>query len=204
MRYEDAISRPGFAGLPLVGTRIRIGDPNGETLPPNEVGEIMVAGPHVMHSYWNRPEDTAAAISEGWLRTGDLGLQDEDGFLKLVDRRKDLLISGGLNVYPAEIEQALAATEGVLELAVIGVPDETWGEVPMVIFRTEDDVPAVRRRLAEGAASSLARFKQPKYAVSSDEPLPRTFSGKLAKPALRRRFPAPPADSLLLRPGDRR
>jgi fatty-acyl-CoA synthase len=204
MRYEDAISRPGFAGLPLVGTRIRIGGPGGETLPANEVGEIMVAGPHVMHSYWNRPQDTAAAIEDGWLRTGDLGLQDEDGFLKLVDRRKDLLISGGLNVYPAEIEQALAATEGVLELAVIGVPDETWGEVPMVIFRTEDDVSAVRRRLAEGAASHLARFKQPKYAVSSDEPLPRTFSGKLAKPALRQRFPAPPADSELLRPGDRR
>lgn len=204
MRYEDALTRPGFAGLPLVGTRIRIGDADGSTLPAGEVGEIMVAGPHVMHSYWNRPEDTAAAIEDGWLRTGDLGLQDEDGFLKLVDRRKDLLISGGLNVYPAEIEQALAATEGVLELAVIGVPDETWGEVPMVIFRTEDDVAAVRRRLAEQAASSLARFKQPKYAVCSGEPLPRTFSGKLAKPVLRQQFPAAPADSVLLRSGDGR
>jgi fatty-acyl-CoA synthase len=161
------------------------------------VGEIMVAGPHVMHSYWNRPEETAATIEDGWLYTGDLGLQDEDGFLKLVDRRKDLVISGGLNVYPAEIERALAATEGVVELAVIGVPDETWGEVPMVVFRTEDDVPAVRRRLAEAAAANLARFKQPKYAVSSDEPLPRTFSGKLAKPVLRERFPAPPAGSAL-------
>jgi acyl-CoA synthetase (AMP-forming)/AMP-acid ligase II len=204
MRYEDALTRPGFAGLPLVGTRIRIGDTNGSTLPAGEVGEIMVAGPHVMHSYWNRPEDTAAAIDDGWLRTGDLGLQDEDGFLKLVDRRKDLLISGGLNVYPAEIEQALAATEGVLELAVIGVPDETWGEVPMVIFRTDGDVAAVRRRLAEQAASSLARFKQPKYAVCSGEPLPRTFSGKLAKPVLRQRFPAAPADSVLLRSGEGR
>jgi acyl-CoA synthetase (AMP-forming)/AMP-acid ligase II len=204
MRYEDALTRPGFAGLPLVGTRIRIGDTNGSTLPAGEVGEIMVAGPHVMHSYWNRPEDTAAAIDDGWLRTGDLGLQDEDGFLKLVDRRKDLLISGGLNVYPAEIEQALAATEGVLELAVIGVPDETWGEVPMVIFRTDGDVAAVRRRLAEQAASSLARFKQPKYAVCSGEPLPRTFSGKLAKPVLRQRFPAAPADSVLLRADDGR
>jgi acyl-CoA synthetase (AMP-forming)/AMP-acid ligase II len=199
MRYEDALSRPGFAGLPLVGTRIRIGGPHGATLPASEVGEIMVAGPHVMHSYWNRSEETAATIEDGWLRTGDLGLQDEDGFLKLVDRRKDLVISGGLNVYPAEIEQALAGTEGLLELAVIGVPDDTWGEVPMVVFRTKDDVSAVRRRLAEAAASSLARFKQPKYAVSSDEPLPRTFSGKLAKPALRERFPAPPPGSALPR-----
>ena len=204
MRYEDALTRPGFAGLPLVGTRIRIGNPAGQTVPAGEVGEIMVAGPHLMHSYWNRPEDTAAAIEDGWLRTGDLGLQDEDGFLKLVDRRKDLLISGGLNVYPAEIEQALAATEGVLELAVIGVPDDTWGEVPMVIFRTEGDVAAVRRRLAEQAASSLARFKQPKYAVCAGEPLPRTFSGKLAKPVLRQRFPSAPADSVLLRSGERR
>jgi len=204
MRYEDALSRPGFAGLPLLGTRIRIGDPHGETLPAHEVGEIMVAGPHVMHSYWNRPEDTAAVIEGGWLRTGDLGLQDEDGFLKLVDRSKDLLISGGLNVYPAEIEQALAATEGVLELAVIGVPDDTWGEVPMVIFRTDGDPAAVRGRLAEGAAASLARFKQPKYAVSADEPLPRTFSGKLAKPVLRQRFPAAPAGSVLLRADDGR
>ena len=204
MRYEDALSRPGFAGLPLLGTRIRIGDPHGETLPAHEVGEIMVAGPHVMHSYWNRPEDTAAVIEGGWLRTGDLGLQDEDGFLKLVDRSKDLLISGGLNVYPAEIEQALAATEGVLELAVIGVPDDTWGEVPMVIFRTDGDPAAVRGRLAEGAAARLARFKQPKYAVSADEPLPRTFSGKLAKPVLRQRFPAAPADSVLLRADDGR
>ena len=197
MRYEDALSRPGFAGLPLVGTRIRIGDPHGKTQAAGEVGEIMVAGPHVMHSYWNRPEETAATIEDGWLYTGDLGLQDEDGFLKLVDRRKDLVISGGLNVYPAEIEQALAATKGVVELAVIGVPDETWGEVPMVVFRTEDDVPAVRHRLAEAAAANLARFKQPKYAVSSDEPLPRTFSGKLAKPVLRERFPAPPEGSAL-------
>ncbi len=204
MRYEDALIRPGFAGLPLVGTRIRIGDPDGATVPASEVGEIMVAGPHVMHSYWNRPEDTAAAIEKGWLRTGDLGLQDEAGFLKLVDRRKDLLISGGLNVYPAEIEQALAATEGVLELAVIGVPDDTWGEVPMVIFRTDGDVSAVRRRLAEGAAASLARFKQPKYAVSADEPLPRTFSGKLAKPVLRQRFPSAPADSVLIKSGEGR
>lgn len=197
MRYEDALARPGFAGLPLVGTRIRIGDPDGATLPANEVGEIMVAGPHVMNSYWNRPDDTAEVIQDGWLRTGDLGLQDEGGFLKLVDRRKDLVISGGLNVYPAEIEQALAATEGVLELAVIGVPDDNWGEVPMVVFRTKDDVPAVKRRLAETASASLARFKQPKYVVSSDEPLPRTFSGKLAKPALRKRFPAAPVDSVL-------
>jgi fatty-acyl-CoA synthase len=198
MRYEDALPRPGFAGLALVGTRIRIGDIDGQTQPAGEVGEIMVAGPHVMHSYWNRPEETAATIEDGWLRTGDLGLQDEDGFLKLVDRRKDLVISGGLNVYPAEIEQALAGTEGVLELAVIGVPDDTWGEVPMVVFRTDGDVPAVRRRLAEAAAASLARFKQPKYAISSDEPLPRTFSGKLAKPVLRERFPAPPAGTVLL------
>ncbi|HVW44874.1 MAG TPA: AMP-binding protein [Amycolatopsis sp.] len=199
MRYEDALTHPGFAGLPLIGTRIRIGDENGKALPAGEVGEVMVAGPHVMHSYWNRPKETAAAIQHGWLRTGDLGLQDADGFLKLVDRSKDLVISGGLNVYPAEIEKALAGTQGVLELAVIGVPDDTWGEVPMVVFRTEQDVPTVRDRLAAAAAANLARFKQPKYAIGSTEPLPRTFSGKLAKPLLRERFPAAPENSALPR-----
>ncbi|KAA9156787.1 long-chain fatty acid--CoA ligase [Amycolatopsis acidicola] len=199
MRYEDAVKRPGFAGLPLLGTQIRIGDERGETLPAGEVGEVMVYGPHVMNSYWQRPEETAAAIQQGWLRTGDLGLQDEDGFLKLVDRSKDLVISGGLNVYPAEIEQALSGIEGVLELAVIGVPDANWGEVPMVVFRTEQDVPTVRDRLAAAAESNLARFKQPKYAVGSADPLPRTFSGKLAKPLLRQQFPNAPEDSALPR-----
>ncbi|MGV9743717.1 class I adenylate-forming enzyme family protein [Rhodococcus zopfii] len=195
LTYEDAVSRPGFAGLPLVGTRIRIGDPGADT-PAGEVGEILVRGEHVMQGYWNKPEATSATLDEGWLRTGDLGMQDESGFLKIVDRSKDMLISGGLNVYPAEIEKALHGIEGLVDLAVIGVKDDRWGEVPMVIFHSDRPAADIAADIAAVADGNLAKFKRPKHAVALGEPLPRTFSGKLAKPALRRRFPEAPADAV--------
>lgn len=199
MRYEDAVTRPGFSGLPLVGTDIRIAAADGGYAAPDEVGEILVKGPHVMKGYWRRPEATAETVVDGWLRTGDVGLQDEDGFLKLVDRSKDMLISGGLNVYPAEIERALAGVDGVLELAVIGVPDAAWGEVPMVVFRCDGDPRDVASRLAEVSKGRLAGFKQPRFAIVNDSPLPRTFSGKLAKAVLRERFAAVPENAITLK-----
>lgn len=195
LSYADARTRPGFAGLALVGTQVKIGEPGVETA-PGEVGEIMVRGEHVMREYWNKPEATAATLVDGWLRTGDLGLQDEGGFLKIVDRSKDMLISGGLNVYPAEIERALHGIEGLVDLAVIGVRDDRWGEVPMVIFHSERPAAAVVADIAAVAETDLAKFKRPKHAVALDEPLPRTFSGKLAKPTLRQRFPEVPADAV--------
>jgi fatty-acyl-CoA synthase len=195
LTYEDALSRPGFTGRALVGTRVRIGEP-GERTPPGEVGEILVHGEHVMRGYWNRPEATAAVLADGWLRTGDLGLQDADGFLKIVDRSKDMLISGGLNVYPAEIEKVLHGIDGLVDLAVIGVTDDRWGEVPMVVFHSERPAAEVAADIAAVAREQLATFKRPRHAVELGEPLPRTFSGKLAKPALRQRFPAAPADAV--------
>jgi acyl-CoA synthetase (AMP-forming)/AMP-acid ligase II len=198
MRYEDAVKRPGFAGLPLVGTDIRIGAPGGGFAGPEEVGEILVRGPHVMQGYWNQPEATAEALVDGWLSTGDLGLQDDQGFLKLVDRSKDMLISGGINVYPAEIERALSGVDGVAELAVIGVPDHAWGEVPMVVLNVSGDHGEVLARVAELSQKNLARFKQPRHAVISDQPLPRTFSGKLAKPTLRQQYPSVPDTAVTL------
>ncbi len=195
LAYEDAVSRPGFAGLPLVGTHIRIGDPGVDT-PAGEVGEILVRGEHVLREYWNKPEATAATLGDGWLRTGDLGMQDEGGFLKIVDRSKDMLISGGLNVYPAEIEKALHGIDGLVDLAVIGVKDDRWGEVPMVVFHSERPAAEIVADIAEVAGENLAKFKRPKHAVALGEPLPRTFSGKLAKPSLRQRFPEVPADAL--------
>jgi fatty-acyl-CoA synthase len=198
MRYEDALTRPGFAGLPLVGTDIRIAGEDGGFAAPDEVGEILIKGPHVMKGYWRRPEATAETLVDGWLRTGDLGLQDEQGFLKLVDRSKDMLISGGLNVYPAEIERALADVEGVLDMAVIGVPDEVWGEVPMVVFHCDGDPREVASRLAVLSQERLARFKQPRHAIMNDGPLPRTFSGKLAKVALREKFDTVPDNAITL------
>lgn len=198
MRYQDARSRPGYAGLPLIGTRIRISAPDGTTVAPGETGEILVHGPHVMAGYWNRPGETAEAMDGSWLRTGDLGLQDENGFLKLVDRRKDLVISGGLNIYPAELEQALSGVEGVLDLAVIGVPDERWGEVPLIVFHSRQDSAETVASLSALARENLARFKQPKHAVASPEPLPRTFSGKLAKNVLREQIRKTPDDAFPL------
>ncbi|AZG47688.1 class I adenylate-forming enzyme family protein [Gordonia insulae] len=197
LEYKDAMSRPGFAGLPLVGTHIRIGEPEADTT-VGEVGEILVRGGHVLREYWNKPEATAATLADGWLRTGDLGLLDDGGFLKIVDRSKDMLISGGLNVYPAEIENALHGIEGLVDLAVIGVKDDRWGEVPMVVFHSERPATDIVHDIAAIAGENLAKFKRPKHAVALDEPLPRTFSGKLAKPSLRARFPEPPADAIVV------
>ncbi len=190
----DAADHPGFAGLALVGTEIRIGDPDNQTVPAGQVGEILVKGEHVMREYWNNPQATADTLVDGWLRTGDLGFIDDRGFLKIVDRSKDMLISGGLNVYPAEIESALHAIDGLLDYAVIGVKDDRWGEVPMVVFHTEGDrdPSAIVADIATTAQQSLAGFKRPRHAVALDEPLPRTFSGKLAKAQLRHRFPEAP------------
>ncbi|OUC77317.1 class I adenylate-forming enzyme family protein [Gordonia lacunae] len=197
LEYRDAVTRPGFAGLPLVGTAVRIGEPHEEA-PVGEVGEILVRGEHVLREYWNKPEATAATLADGWLRTGDLGMKDEAGFLRIVDRSKDMLISGGLNVYPAEIENALHGIEGLVDLAVIGVRDDKWGEVPMVVFHSERPAAEIVADIADVAGESLAKFKRPKHAVALNEPLPRTFSGKLAKPSLRARFPEPPTDALVV------
>jgi fatty-acyl-CoA synthase len=188
MHCQDAIDHIGWAGRAIAGTRIRIADAQGQTLPPGETGEILVKGPHVMREYWRKPEATAETIVDGWLRTGDLGLMDEDGFLKLVDRSKDMLISGGINVYPAEIEQALAGIDGVTEMAVIGVPDAEWGEVPMVVIKAHGDRAAVAAALEARGSATLARFKRPRHVVFIDDALPRTLSGKVSKPALRERF----------------
>ena len=198
IRPEDAVDRVGFAGLPIAGTQIRIGAEDRTTLAPGEVGEILIRGPHVMRGYWNKPDATAAAIVDGWLASGDRGLQDEQGFLKVVDRTKDMLISGGINVYPAEIERTLSGVDGIVDLAVIGVPDEKWGEVPMIVLHGTRDPGAILSDIEAVGRTQLAGFKRPKYAVVCDEPLPRTFSGKLAKPTLRERYPHPPTDAVSL------
>jgi acyl-CoA synthetase (AMP-forming)/AMP-acid ligase II len=126
----------GSAGIPVLHTELKIADDDDNEVPVGEVGEILLKGPQIMREYWNNPEASAAALRGGWLHTGDLGYVDEEGYLYVVDRKKDMLISGGLNVYPAEIERVLAAVPGVIEVAVIGVPHERWGETPAVIVFT--------------------------------------------------------------------
>ena len=157
---HDGLRKLGSAGLPAMHSELRVVRDDGEPCAVREVGEIAIRGPEVMVGYWSNPEATAAALVDGWLRTGDLGYLDEEGYLFVVDRAKDMLISGGLNVYPAEIEKLLAALPGVTELAVIGVPDREWGETPAVIAVGDDVVtpasvldglPGCARRLQDAA-----------------------------------------------------
>jgi fatty-acyl-CoA synthase len=178
-------SKAGSAGLPHFFTDVRIAGPLGEELPPGQPGEIQIQGPNVIPGYWGRPEATAAAFAEGgWFRSGDVGYLDDDGFLTISDRLKDMIISGGENVYPAEVEQVIMELDEVSGVAVVGVPDERWGEVPRAYVqlkegRTLDDG-AIQRHLD----GRLARYKIPKTVVVVDD-LPRTPSGKIRKRDLR-------------------
>jgi len=180
----DALSKVGSAGLPVLHGQVRIADENDNDVPTGDVGEILLAGPQVMAGYWNRPDATAETLRGGWLHTGDLGRLDDDGYLYVVDRVKDMLISGGLNVYPAEIERLLAGVDGLVEVAVVGVPDDRWGETPAVIvFSAGAPVdPAV---IVAACRDTLADYKQPRYLVVRDEPMPRGMSGKILKRHLR-------------------
>ena len=149
-------------------------------MPSGEIGEILLGGPQNMAGYWNRPVESAAALRNGWLHTGDLGRVDDEGYLYVVDRAKDMLISGGLNVYPAEIERLLSGLPGISEVAVIGVPDTKWGETPAVIA-VGDKSRLTASAVLGACATDLADFKQPRYLVVRDEPLPRNMSGKVLK-----------------------
>jgi fatty-acyl-CoA synthase len=182
--YHEAFARVGFCGVPAMHSQAKIVDEEGNECPPDVVGEIVIKGPEVMTGYWRNPEATAATIRDGWCHTGDLGLRDADGFFKVVDRAKDMLISGGLNVYPAEIERVLAGVKGVVEVAVVGVPHERWGETPAVIAFTGGHSVAADDVLA-ACRGELADYKLPRYLVVRDEPLPRNMSGKVLKRQLR-------------------
>lgn len=181
----------GSVGLPHFFSDVRISDGAGGIAPRGTVGEIELRGPNVFLGYHGLPEATAAAFTaDGWLRSGDLGYLDEDGYLFISDRLKDMIISGGENIYPAEIEDLLYSIEGVTGAAVIGVPDEQWGEVPWAVLTLREGVsPASVSTEAVRAAldGRLARYKLPKNVVVIDE-FPRTASGKIRKADLRARF----------------
>jgi O-succinylbenzoic acid--CoA ligase len=172
----DAIARLGSAGKPLVTTRLRI------DAPPGEAGEILVAGPVVTPGYFRRPDATAAAIRDGWLHTGDIGRLDEQGYLYVLDRRDDLIVSGGENVHPAEVEGVMLRYPGVREAAVVGLPDPTWGQVvaAAVVADGELDCEQLRAWMRE----RLATFKVPGRIVRVDA-LPMTASGKVRRRAVR-------------------
>lgn len=181
---EDVQRKAGSVGFPLFYIDTRVVDEQGRTCAADEVGELEVRGPHVTTGYWNRPADTMEAIVDGWLRTGDLARTDAEGYYYIVGRRKDMLISGGENIYPAEVENVLAAHPAVAEVALIGMPDPQWGEVgrAYVVLRQGQSPDA--DALVAFARERLARFKVPRSVVFVDE-LPKTGAGKLDKQRLR-------------------
>ena len=182
-----AIDKPRACGRPVLHTEVRLVDEDGRECPAGEAGEILVRGPQVMAGYWGDPDATAAAVEDGWLRTGDLGRLDDDGLLEIVDRKNDLIISGGLNVYPAEIERVLADFPGMAEAAVVGVPDRRWGEVPAAIVRGAAG-PIDEAALVAHCRRLLADYKTPRHIVVVDEPLPRSMSGKVLRRELRAKY----------------
>jgi fatty-acyl-CoA synthase len=183
----DVRRKPGSVGVPLFHIDVTIRDQEGRDCGPDKVGELVIRGPHVCAGYWNRAEETARTIREGWLHTGDLARRDAEGYYFIVGRLKDIIISGGENVYPAEVEGVLAAHPAVAEVALIGVPDERWGEVPCALV-----VPRPGQRLDPDdlmafGGERLARYKLPKRVVLV-EALPRTAAGKIDKERLKTQY----------------
>jgi malonyl-CoA/methylmalonyl-CoA synthetase len=179
---------PGSVGLPLPGISLRIADREDRPLGDDEVGEIQVKGPNLCRGYWRNPEKTAEAFTaDGWFRTGDLGRRDARGYYCIVGRARDLIIAGGLNVYPKEVEDCIDTLHGVLESAVVGIPDPDFGEVvAAVVVRREDGSSALNTAAVIGHVKQrLANFKVPKRVLFLPE-LPRNAMGKVEKAALRR------------------
>lgn len=185
-RDSDGDEKLGTVGRAAVNAEIGIVDQEGRLLPTGETGEIVTRGDQVFQAYVSDPEETAKAfrMKDGWLLTGDVGYLDEDGFLTLVDRSKDMLVSGGENVYPAEIENILYQHAGVEECAVFGIPDHRWGEVPAAHVVLSSDAGVTEDELIEFCASKIARFKRPRV-VKFVASLPKTVVGKVQKNLLR-------------------
>ncbi|WWR58644.1 long-chain fatty acid--CoA ligase [Saccharopolyspora sp. SCSIO 74807] len=184
---EHTTSKIGSAGVPSFFTGVRVVDAAGRDVVPGERGEVVVSGPNVMRGYWNRPEETAIALRDGEFRSGDVAEVDEDGYVYIVDRIKDLIISGGENIYPAEVENEVHDFPGVESCAVIGVPDEKWGEAVRAVVVRAPGADFDAAALLAHLRGRLAGYKVPK-SVRFAEALPRTGSGKISKSEVRDRF----------------
>jgi long-chain acyl-CoA synthetase len=180
----DVTEFTGSIGLPLPSTEVRIVDDQGRGLPTGERGEIAIRGPQVMEGYWHKPEETAAVMLDGgWLRSGDIGHMDEQGFIFIEDRKKDMILVSGFNVYPNEIESVAVEVDGVLEAAAIGEPDEKSGEVvKLYVVRRDESVTA--EKIIEYCRENLTGYKVPREVEFRDE-LPKTNVGKILRRALR-------------------
>jgi fatty-acyl-CoA synthase len=192
---EDAARKAGSSGKPVLHTEVRIVRPDGTDADVGELGELWVRGPNVTPGYWNRPDANASSFTDGWLHTGDATRVDEDGFYYIVDRWKDMYISGGENVYPAEVESVLHQLAAVAEAAVIGIPSEQWGETGMAIIAVKPGQTLSEADIRAHCEANLARFKRP-HLIKLVDALPRNATGKIHKPTLRQTFAAPEATDL--------
>jgi fatty-acyl-CoA synthase len=198
---DMADRKMGSAGIAPFFTEVKVVDDNGHDVPDGERGEIVIRGPNVMKGYWNRPEETAEILIDGWFHTGDIGKRDGDGYFYILDRKKDMIISGGENVYPAEIEDALYQHPGIKEVAVIGVDHPRWGETVRAVVVAKDGVTLTEAEIIEFTQGRLARYKQPKSVVFASL-LPRNPAGKVIKFELREKFGQPLADDTAAAPAE--
>jgi long-chain acyl-CoA synthetase len=181
--HPDRARKPGTIGQAISGVEMRVQDDEGKPLPHGEVGEIAIRGHNVMKGYWGRPAETAEVLEDGWLRTGDLGLEDAEGYFSIVDRKKDLIIRGGLNVYPREVEEVLYEHPAVAEAAVIGISDDMLGEEVAAVVTLKPGASATPDELREHVKGQLAAYKYPRFVWIATE-LPHGDTGKILKRAI--------------------
>jgi fatty-acyl-CoA synthase len=177
---EEAARKIGSVGFPVFHGDVRIVDKEGKDVTTGEVGEIIVHGPTLMSGYWKQPDLTAEVIQKGWLHTGDLARMDEEGYFYIVDREKDMYISGGENVYPAEVEKLFSTHPKVLDAGVVGVPDEKWGEVGKAYLVLKAGETMTEEEVLSFLQGKIGKYKIPRY-VEFVKELPKTASGKIQK-----------------------
>jgi len=183
----DAVERLKSCGKPMTGVEVRIVDAGGREVATGEVGEVICRTPQIMLGYWNLPDASRLAIRDGWFHTGDAGYMDRDGYIYIYDRVKDMIVSGGENIYPAEVESALFGHPAVADVAVIGVPDDKWGEQVKAIVVPKPGASVTDREIIDFARERIAHYKAPR-SVDFVEALPRNPSGKILKRELRKPY----------------
>ncbi len=184
----EKVRRLLSCGREIIGVRVRVVNERGEEVKPDEVGEIIARGPNIMVGYWNKPQETAEALRDGWLYTGDLATVDEEGYIYIVDRKKDMIITGGENVFSTEVENVLYTHPAILEAAAVGVPDATWGEAIKAIVVLKPGMQANAEDIMAHCRGHVARFKVPRSVDFYEGALPKSGSGKILKRELREKY----------------